>query len=171
MQYTYFRMFNTRLSMSAVALSLTLAGSAAMAQSGTSSKSLCISTGAAAMEPVGDREGHTLQNSLGTCRVEGAAFDGAVVTVYATWEQDKMTGTLLSGDGILRKPGALAAYRQLTGQRSLVVQDGKVVGWTATGKSVFTLAAGTFSAYAGKTFSWTAKSTAPNQFVIDSTID
>lgn len=159
-----------RLSVSTATAILALHSGAVCAQS-TTSKSSCTVMGATYLEPVGDRDGHSLQTSVANCRIEGGDFDGAVSSLHTVWEQDKLNGNVLSGDGVLRKPGAMASYRQISGQRTYVLKDGKVVGWTATGKAIYNLASGGFAAYAGKSFTWSARSTMPGQFAIETAME
>jgi hypothetical protein len=59
-------------------------------------------------------------------------------------------------------------YQTMGGTRSLVVKDGKVVGWTAAGRVAYPIATGAFAAAAGKTYSWTARLTGSNQYIIES---
>jgi hypothetical protein len=87
------------------------------------------------------------------------------------WESDKEGTTALSGDGVVRKSGATAAYKLLDGKQTLIMKDGKVVGWTSSGKGVYTMATGSVSSLLGKTFSWMAHPTAAREYVIDATID
>lgn len=157
-----------RASLSAVLL---VAGTA-LAQGATSSRVICATLGGASQwEAVGDRTGHNIQVTHGNCRVEGGALDGGIVANNGIWEFDGATGTLLSGDGVVRKSGALAAYRITTGNIALNMKDGVPAGWTASGKGVFTLAAGSAAALAGKTYSWSARPTGPGQSVQEWVMD
>lgn len=152
----------------ATAFALVLACGLSMAQS---LKSTCMNVGAGTVEPVGDREGHALQVSEGTCMSEGGLLDGAVMTQNTIWEHDKGGSTILSADGVARKPGAIAAYRLTAGSLNMLMQDGKPAGWTASGKGVYTAAGGSAAALAGKTFSWTARATGPRSYAIETKLD
>jgi hypothetical protein len=143
----------------------------AYAQAVMPSKSMCANAGANGMEPVGDREGHAVQVSHGTCRLVGGPLDGAVMATNTIWEHDKGAAKALSGDGVIRKPGAMAAYRLSSGTFAFVMKDGKVAGWTASGKAMYTMATGTAAALAGKSFSWTAQPTGASEYVIESVLD
>jgi hypothetical protein len=134
-------------------------------------KSTCMSTGASAAEPLGDREGHAIQVSSGTCRIEGGPLDGAVMTQNTIWEADKATSTVLSGDGTQRKPGATAAYRLTAGTLNPIMQDGKPIGWAASGKGLFTLGIGSAASLTGKSYSWTARSTGNRTYSIETSMD
>jgi len=73
----------------------------------------------------------------------------------------------LSGLGVTRKPGATTAYQHTEGKQSLVMTDGKVTGATGSGRGRYTLATGAAAANNGKTYSYTFRSTAPGQFIVD----
>ena len=148
-----------------------LFGGSVFAQTGVASKSICMTTGTIAPEPVGDRDGHFIQVSQSTCRIEGGPLDGGVMTQNSIWEVDKGASTLSSSSGVIRKAGGIAVYQTASGTRTVTMKDGKVVGWTATGKSNFPIGGGTVAEVAGKSFTWTARFTGPNQYVIDSVMD
>lgn len=93
------------------------------------------------------------------------------MTQSTIWEMNKGSATALSGDGVLRKTGGMAAYRLTSASRSLIMTDGKVSGWTVSGKAVYTMATGNTASLVGKNFSWTARPTGFNQYVIDSVLD
>ena len=150
---------------------LTVAVSLVSAYAQTTSKLTCMSTGSLAPEAVGDRDGHFIQSVIGTCTIEGGPLDGAVMTQNTVWDADKGTATIPSGNGVVRKPGGVAVYQTSGGTRNLVIKDGKVAGWMASGKGVYTMATGTLSAVSGKTFSWTGKSTGFNQYSLEAIID
>lgn len=160
---------NITLFKASTLLAATLLATATGLQAQTSavSKSTCVVTGGTLLEPAGDREGHFIQVAMGTCNVEGGAFGGGVMTQNTIWESDGPKATLTSGHGVVRAPGGIAVYQTLSGTRSLVIKDGKVVGWTASGRVGYPVATGVYAATAGKTFTWTARLTAPNQYVIE----
>lgn len=155
----------------ALGIVLFLSSGTLYAQSGTTSKSVCMAHGSTSPEPIGDREGHTLQAGQATCRIEGGALDGAIMTQYSIWESDKANATIPAGIGVVRKAGGVAIYQVTSGNRTLVMKDGKPVGWTAAGKGVYTSASGSLAAVSGKAFSWTAKNVGFNQFTIDTVLD
>lgn len=141
------------------------------AQASSTSKYSCMSTGSMAPEPVGDREGHLLAVNTGTCHAESGTFEGAIITQNTIWEVDKAAATMTSGNGVFRRPGGVGVYQLTSGTRSLVVQDGKVVGWTTSGKGLYTMATGNMSTVAGKTFSFTAKGTGFGRYSMESSLD
>ena len=146
-----------------------LAGSGlAMAQS---SKHTCMNVGPNQPEPLGDREGHAVLVSEGSCTLEGGFLDGTVQTQHTTWEVDKGAMNIVSADGVSRKPGTTVAYRVTAGSLAYVMKDGKPAGWKASGTGVFTLATGAAAAWAGKTFTWTGYATGPRSYVMESKVD
>ena len=153
---------------SALLTAALLAATGVHAQTGPVSKSTCVVTGGTLMEAAGDRDGHFIQASAGTCSIEGGAFSGGVMTQNSIWDSDGPKATLTAGNGVIRGPGSIAVYQTMGGTRSLVVKDGKVVGWTAAGRVAYPIATGAFAAAAGKTYTWTARLTGSNQYIIES---
>ena len=120
-----------------------------------------------APEPVGDRAGHAISVTQESCRVESGPWSGvAVLTGTATWEWDGPNALLLSGGDVVRKPGATAVSVMTEGKLALTMADGKVAGWTATGKGHWPV-----GELAGKSFTYTAKSTAAGQWEVDGTVE
>jgi hypothetical protein len=150
------------------ALGLALATSVVFGQTW---KTHCTSIGPGGPEPLGDREGHGLVVASSVCTVEGGPLNGGITTQQVIWEGDKGTATLLSGDGVTRKPGTIAAYRNTGGTLTTVMKDGKPAGWTTSGTSVITMAVGEAASMKGKSVSWTGKATGPRTYVIDSKLD
>ena len=139
----------------------------AAAQTSSNARLFCHAVGYNPPEALGDREGHSISVGEITCRVEGGPGDGGVLTGTTIYEWDKANGVLLSGIGVTRKPGATTAYQHTEGKISLVVSNGKVVGSTGSGRGRYTMATGTAASMAGKTYSYTFKTTGPGQFVVD----
>lgn len=137
------------------------------AQTSSNARLFCHAVGYNPPEALGDREGHSISIGEITCRVEGGPGDGGVLTGTTIYEWDKASGVLLSGIGITRKPGATTAYQHTEGKISLVMSNGKVVGSTGSGRGRYTMATGASVAMAGKTYSYTFKTTGPGQFVVD----
>jgi hypothetical protein len=153
--------------------SLTLATLSAMAvaQSAVIYKSTCQDVGMGAREPLGDRDGHAIAVGQYSCRNEGGIEDGSIMTGGIVWEWDKNAGIMLSGNGVIRKPGALAVYQNSDGKIALTTTDGKVTGVTGTAKGVYKTASGSMAPLAGKSFNATFHSTGPGQFVIEVTVE
>jgi len=127
----------------------------------------CQGVGSSPPEPIGDREGHSISSGEVSCRAEGGPLIGGVMTGTTMYEWDKGSGVMLSGSGIIRKPGATTAYRINEGKIALIVTDGKVTGSTSSGKGVYTMATGSAASLAGKSFTYSTRPTAPGQFTID----
>jgi hypothetical protein len=149
----------------AAALALVSAGAAA--QAGSTAKLYCHTVGNGAPEALGDREGHAVSVGHYTCRIEGGATDGGILTGTTIAEWDKGSAILLSGTGITRKPGAVTAFQHTECKQSLVMTDGKPAGITGSGRGRYILATGSAASLAGRTYSYTFSTTGPNQFVVD----
>lgn len=152
---------------SLIALGIAICAGGALAQ--TAWKANCITSGSGAPEVLG--EGHVFWVAAATCVIEGGPVDGAVITQNAIWENVKGAGTLLSGDGVVRKPGGVAAYRLNNATMKVLAQDGKPVGWEASGSTFYTLGTGSAASLKGKTASWTARATGPKTYVIENKLD
>jgi hypothetical protein len=132
----------------------------------------CHDVGYNPAQPLGDREGHSISVSQFTCRTEGGPFDGGTVTGNNIWEWDKINAVLLTGNAVVRKPGATAVSQSADGKLALTVgNDGKVTGWTASGKGNWRLATGGAAAYSGKGYTWTAVPSGAGQFIVDIKVD
>jgi hypothetical protein len=151
----------------AAGLGLALASSGPLAQ--ISWKSTCTNTGTGSAESLA--EGHTLTVGAATCVIEGGPLHGAVSTQGAMWETVKGEATLLSGDGVVRKPGTTAVYRLTGGRMTLLTKEGRPAGWTARGSGVFTLGVGEGTVLKGRPYSWTANATGPGKYAVEVTVD
>lgn len=129
-------------------------------------KVLCTNHGSTAPEPTGEAEGHSLLVAQATCLVQGGPLDGAIETQQNLWRYERGTGTLLSGHAVTRKPGALGAAQVTQGSLVFQMTDGRVTGWTATGRGRVTLAVGAAASLAGRSLSWTAAPTGPRSYTI-----
>ena len=127
----------------------------------------CLDVGTAPTEALGDREGHSISISVASCHSESEPMSGAVLTGTNIWEWNGPNAVLLSSNGVIRKPGATAVYQNNEGTLALTMADGKVTGWTASGKGVEKLATGSLAALAGKPYTWTGKPTGPGQFTVE----
>lgn len=135
-------------------------------------KFICMGTGANDPEPIAGQEERALQVWAATCRAEGGPTDGGVLTEHSIWDMSKGgAATMVSGDGVLRKRGGMAVYRLTAGTRTINMTDGKVSGWTVSGKGVWSMATGAAAPLANKSFSLTARPTGHRQYVIESVLD
>jgi hypothetical protein len=127
----------------------------------------CQGLGSGAPEPLGDREGHTIVVGEYSCRADSGPMSGAVGTGTNIWEWDGPNAVERSDSGVLRKPGATVVWQGTEGKLALTMTDGKVTGWTGSGKGVNVIATGSAASSAGKPYAWTAKSTGPGTFTIE----
>lgn len=134
---------------------------------GVTWKLQCQSVGNSAPEPLGDREGHTISVLEYNCRTEGGPLDGAVLTGMSASEWDKGSANILSAQGIYRKPGGTAVFQHTEGKNTLIMADGKVTGWSGTGRGTYKLATGSAASLAGKGYSYSARSTGVGLFTVD----
>jgi hypothetical protein len=130
-------------------------------------KEICQEVGHSAPEPLGDREGHEFWTGEYTCRADGGPLDGSVDTGANMYEYDKANAVLLSGFGVNRKPGAIAAYQQTEGKLALTIADGKVTGASGSGAGRFTMATGAAAALSGKRYTFKWATTGPFQYTVD----
>jgi hypothetical protein len=152
---------------SVVALTLGVLAVTATAQTAISYRALCQNVGVNPFEAIGDREGHSLAVLQQTCRIEGAPLDGGILTGNIIYEWDKVAGTGLAGQSVVRKPGASVVIVLGEFKNALTMTDGKVTGFIGTGQGIHKLATGSAASLAGKSFSYTARSTGPGQYVIE----
>jgi hypothetical protein len=127
----------------------------------------CQGVGVSQPEAIGDHDGHSISVSTDSCHSESGLMNGAVLTGTTIWEWDGPKATLLSSNGVIRKPGATAVYQNSEGSFAMTIADGKPTGFTASGKGDEKLATGSLASLSGKPYTWTAKSSAPGQFVIE----
>lgn len=129
----------------------------------------CQFVGAGLLEPLGDREGHAISVGQYSCRSESGPLAGAVATGASIYEWDGPKATLISDSGVDRKPGATGVWKSTEGKLTATMADGKMMGWTGSGRGVVSLATGAWASMAGKSYTWTAKSIGPGaQYSIES---
>jgi hypothetical protein len=122
-------------------------------------------------EPAGDRDGHGILASAASCSAASGLLEGGLGTVQGIWEWDKTTGALLTEGGLIRKPDAIVVFQMTEGKIDLTIAEGKVTGFTATGKGRLPFASGGMAAIAGKTFTWTSKSAGFGRYEVIWTAD
>jgi hypothetical protein len=127
-------------------------------------KMICQDVGAFAPEPVGDHEGHMMSVDRYSCRMESGPMNGAVVSGGDVTNWDKGVGVEVLGNAAVRKPGGFGVYQDTEGKIALTIADGKVTGFTGNGKVHWVVATGSAAPLAGKTFSYTIKSTGAGQW-------
>jgi len=132
---------------------------------------LCQSVGTGPQEPLGDRDGHSVSVYSYSCRVEGGPLDGGVVTGSAIYEWDKTKAVGLTGNGVVRRPGAMAVFQLSDFTNALTVVDGKVTGFLAAGHGTYKLATGAAAPLGGRTYTYTGRPNGPGQFTVDIKLD
>ena len=111
----------------------------------------------ATQEPLGDREGHSLEVAEICGCVDSGPLSGGIITIDGIYEWDKTTAVSISTHGVIRKPDAIAVYQVDDGKIALTVTDGKITGATGSGRGTYLLATGSAASLAGKSFTWSAK--------------
>ncbi|MGO4391284.1 hypothetical protein AB4Z46_08015 [Variovorax sp. M-6] len=150
-------------------LAFTLMSFGACGQTPMVLRSNCQGVGAAPQEPAG--EGRTVSVSQYSCLNEGGPLEGSVMTGTTIWDSNKGASVSLSGSGVIRKPGSLVVYVVTESTNSTTMVDGKVTGFSGTGKGVYQLATGGASSLAGKSFTFKFHSTGFGRFVVDTSLD
>jgi hypothetical protein len=152
----------------AAAIALTALAPAAEAQENMDVFA-CQFIGGGPSEQLGDRDGHALRVATFSCLASAGPLSGGVLTGSTIYELDNGTGVLLTGSGVVRKPGLTAVDVLTEGKLAVVMTDGKVTGVTTSGKGTYPMATGSWSSLAGKSFSYSSKPTTPGLFEIDVT--
>jgi hypothetical protein len=103
----------------------------------------CQDVGMSAPEPIGDQEGHALLTGTFSCRLTAGPMAGGRLTGTIAWEMNNCEGTLISGTGVIRKPGSLVVYKDTEGALKLTMDDkGQVTGFTVSGAATWVFASG-----------------------------
>jgi hypothetical protein len=129
----------------------------------------CQLVGGPQSEPLGDRDGHMLSITQISCVANTGTLSGGVLTGSSIYEVDKGAGVLITASGVIKKPGQTAVYAATEGKLALVMTDGKVTGTTTSGRGSYPIATGSWSALAGKSFTFSSHPTGPGLFEIDVT--
>jgi hypothetical protein len=135
------------------------------------SKFFCQTVGGGVPEPLGDREGHNITVTTASCRIVGGLLDGSLLTAQEIWEWDGTNAKMLLESGVFRKPGALVTYELTEGKLALTMTDGKVTGFTASGKGRWPTATGTAASLAGKSWTWKSRDAGAGQWAGEATVD
>ena len=130
----------------------------------------CQNVGQSQPEPLGDREGHALLVGSVSCRAELGALAGGVMTTQDVWEWDGPKAALVSFTGVVRKNGATLVWKAIQGKLELTMTEGKVTGFTVSGRADTVLAAARWAPWASKQMTWTGKPNGPaSQFSLETT--
>ena len=153
------------------AIGLALAAPNAVAQE-LHNHDLCRQTSTYPLEQLGDRDGHAMNSGMDSCETVEGVTKGAIWTSFIMWEWDGPKAKELAGWAVGRKTGATQTCQDIPekGTIELIMTDGGVTGWTASGQCVVTMGTGDFASMAGKTWFWNAKPTGPMTYENNSTI-
>ena len=154
-----------------VSAGLTAIPASALAEKPVSFKVHCMNTGNSPPEALGDRKGHSISIGEYTCKVEGGALDGGIMTGTHITEWDGVNGVGKAGFGVTRTAGGKAVYVNTEMKTTLTMKDGKVTGFLANGRGYYAVATGAAESVAGKTYSYVSKPSGPRQFIIETTLD
>ena len=86
------------------------------------------------------------------------------------WEVDGAKWTLLVSASVTRRPDGRLLGLNTVGTLDLQMQDGRPVGWTASGQGKVALASGKAAALEGKAFTWTGRTNGPGVYTVDVTM-
>ena len=119
----------------------------------------CQDIGPSAPEPLGDREGHSILTATASCHVDSGFMSGGVLTGADIWEWNGPRAALLSASGVVRKPGGTLVYTETSATLELTMADGKMTGWSLSGRGTYPVATGEAAPLAGKSYTFTGKPT------------
>jgi hypothetical protein len=119
----------------------------------------CQDVGPGAPEPLGDREGHSILTATASCHVDSGFMSGGILTGADIWEWNGPKAALLSASGVVRKPGGTLVYTETSATLELTMADGKMTGWTLSGRGTYPVATGDAAPLAGKSYTFTGKPT------------
>jgi hypothetical protein len=137
----------------------------------TSTRYICQAIGAGAPEALGDRDHHLISIDQTSCRVASGPMSGGILTGMTIWEWNGPNAVLVSGNGIVRKGDATVVYVQTEGKVAVTYADGKMTGFTASGKGRIAVATGDAASEAGKVTTWTVAPTGPRQMTVEEQIE
>lgn len=137
----------------------------------TLTRYICQGVGAGAPETLGDRDHHLISTDQISCRVASGPMSGGVLTGTTIWEWNGPNAVLISGNGIVRKEGATVVYVQTEGKVAVTYADGKMTGFTASGKGRIAVATGAAASEAGKVTTWTVAPTGLRQMTVEEQIE
>ena len=155
--------------LAAAALAFAALAPSAVAQENTTVWA-CQAVPGSPPEPLGDREGHSISVGQYSCRAESGPWAGSVGTGTSIYEWDGPKAVELANSGVARKPGATLAWKGTEGKVTLTMTDGKVTGWTGSGRGTNLLATGGWASKAGTSYTCTWKCVGPaSQFSVECT--
>lgn len=127
----------------------------------------CNIVGTMGLEPIGDRNEHSLVSYEFSCFGVAGLVRGAVYSAMHVSEWNGTQGKFLLMGGIHRSTGGFAVTQMSEGTGSVVVKDGKRVSSTSSGKVLFKFGSGTLAPLSGKTVNFTTKATGRDRFELE----
>jgi len=152
-----------------VCSALGLIGAGGFALADTIARYECNVIGTATPEPLGDRNGHGVLAVQYSCFAVDGVMKGAVFTGTNVTEWDGPKATYLFSGGVHRLAGGIAVSQGTEGTGSIVMKDGKPIGFETSGKAAFKFASGTIAALSGKAFSLVTKPIGLGRFTLELT--
>lgn len=149
----------------ACAMAVTAFSTTAAAQDKGNYRNVCQRTDAIA--PMAFENGRAVAVNHFTCQIEGGFMDGGTLIGMQVYELKGPEGRLVPGGGHSQKPGSMVVYDTTEGTLALNIVDGKVTGSSSAGKGRYRSTYGAASAYDGKSFVYSTRSTGPTSFVIE----
>lgn len=129
----------------------------------------CRGGGLEPPEAHGDREGHAITSGQFSCRAESGPMAGGVLTGYAVIEWNNETGVMLSGSGIVRKPGVVLVYQNVDYKVLYHKTDGRFSAASGAGRFKYVFADGADPDLAGATFVYVTRAASPEAFWLEAT--
>ncbi len=93
------------------------------------------------------------------------------MTGYGFFEWDGPNAVGRGAIGIFRKAGSSLIYSNSEMKNTLIMVDGKVTGFSSSGRGTYSLGTGAAAALTGKGYTYVSKSIGFNQFLIETTND
>jgi hypothetical protein len=134
-------------------------------------KGNCMTIGVSPPEQLTGAQGQSVSVGNYTCQMVGGPLDGGIVTGTSIWHYEKGVGKGMSGAGVTRRPDAQAVWDQSEATMNLHVAEGRVTGYSGTGKGQFKLATGAASALNGRLYKFNFRSTGPGSFEVETIVD
>ncbi len=152
----------------AAAIAVAIIAPAAFGQADTFTFT-CQEMGNGAPTPPADRLGDLISVEQDRCTVDSGPLIGGVLIEVIIWEWDetKTNAILLSGSGVIRKPGSTLEFQITEGKMASMITDGKVTGATSSGRGNDGVATGGAASLTGKSYTWSTKSTGKLQFMLN----
>jgi hypothetical protein len=162
---------HTLLKFSSITIAFALAAFGPSASAQEVAISSCQNFGGGPPEPLGDREGHSIQISQVSCRVESGPLKGGVLSGMDIFEWNGTNADQIAANGVIRSPEGTAVYEEKGGKLALTMTDGKVTGFTFTGAvGTYLMGSGSAAGLTGKSWTVVIKPTGPGQFTAEATM-